>query len=173
MLPSVWLCGRFKPVAVGIPVTRHPPHRSVRALISAYGSSLRCWRPTARRTPPNPWHTRSPSLCRERVGSGDVLLGPRPSLHRLRRRLPLFVQQLHRYCCVVRLLQNVHIRRAAFAFADRSRPSWGRDALEVSRFSCTKLPGVSGVYDYAGLTADSRLAPSVMLPSAKSTASAS
>src|SRR5665647_900300 len=28
----------------------------------------------------------------------------------------------------------------------------GRDALEVSRFSCTKLPGVSGVYDYAGLT---------------------
>jgi len=28
---------------------------------------------------------------------------------------------------------------------------------EVSRFSCTKLPGVSGVYDYAGLTADSRL----------------
>jgi hypothetical protein len=25
-------------VAVGIPVTRHPPHRSVRALISAYGS---------------------------------------------------------------------------------------------------------------------------------------
>src|ERR1017187_7402343 len=30
----------------------------------------------------------------------------------------------------------------AFAFADRSRPSWGRDALEVSRFSCTKLSGV-------------------------------
>jgi hypothetical protein len=27
---------------------------------------------------------------------------------------------------------------------------------EVSRFSCTKLPGVSGVYDYAGLTAGSR-----------------
>jgi hypothetical protein len=27
-------------VAVGIPVTRHPPHRSVRALISAYGSYL-------------------------------------------------------------------------------------------------------------------------------------
>jgi hypothetical protein len=27
---------------------------------------------------------------------------------------------------------------------------------EVSRFSCTKLPGVSGVYDYAGLTAGLR-----------------
>ena len=29
-------------VAVGIPVTRYPPHRSVRALISAYGSYLGC-----------------------------------------------------------------------------------------------------------------------------------
>ena len=27
-------------VAVGIPVARHPPHRSVRALVSAYGSYL-------------------------------------------------------------------------------------------------------------------------------------
>ena len=113
---------RSNPVAVGIPVTRHPPHRSVRALITAYGSSLRCWRQTARRTPPDPWHTRSPALCRERVRSCDVLLGPLPSLHRFRRRLPLFVQQLHRYYCVVRLLQNVHAHRTAFAFADRSRP---------------------------------------------------
>jgi hypothetical protein len=29
-------------VAVGIPVTRYPPHRSVRALVSAYGSYLGC-----------------------------------------------------------------------------------------------------------------------------------
>src|SRR5215831_16942312 len=28
-------------VAVGIPVARYPPHRSVRALLSAYGSYLR------------------------------------------------------------------------------------------------------------------------------------
>ena len=30
---------------------------------------------------------------------------------------------------------------------------------EVSRFSCTKLPGVSGVYDYAGPNGDSRYRP--------------
>ena len=29
-------------VAVGIPVARYPPHRSVRALVSAYGSYLGC-----------------------------------------------------------------------------------------------------------------------------------
>ena len=36
--------GRSDPsvVAVGIPVARYPPHRSVRALLSAYGSYLRC-----------------------------------------------------------------------------------------------------------------------------------
>src|SRR6516162_2009453 len=32
---------RVESVAVGIPVARYPPHRSVRALISAYGSYLR------------------------------------------------------------------------------------------------------------------------------------
>ena len=69
---------------------------------------------------------------------------------------PSFVQQLHWYYCMVRLLQNLHARRTAFAFADRSRPAWGQDALEVSRFSCTKLLGVSGVYDYAGLIRGSR-----------------
>src|ERR1700691_1170224 len=31
---------------------------------------------------------------------------------------------------------------------------------EVSRFSCMKLPGVSGVYDYAGPNRDSRYRPS-------------
>jgi len=30
---------------------------------------------------------------------------------------------------------------------------------EVSRFSCMKLPGVSGVFDYAGLNRDSRYRP--------------
>jgi hypothetical protein len=30
---------------------------------------------------------------------------------------------------------------------------------EVSRFSCMKLPGVSGVYDYAGLNRDLRFRP--------------
>ncbi len=56
-------------VAVGIRVAPYPPHRSVRALISAYGSCLgymaakRC---SADRTPINPGDTRSP-LCVGRV----------------------------------------------------------------------------------------------------------
>ena len=32
-------------------------------------------------------------------------------------------------------------------------------ASEVSRFSCMKLPDVSGIFDYAGLTRDSRYRP--------------
>jgi hypothetical protein len=50
-------------VAVGIPVAWHPPHGSVRALISAYGSSLgyvAAKRYSAGRKPINPWDTRAP-----------------------------------------------------------------------------------------------------------------
>src|ERR1035438_1126378 len=45
-----------------------------------------------------------PALCRARVGRSDVLLGPRPSLPHLRRRLLLFVRQVHRYYDAVRPL---------------------------------------------------------------------
>jgi hypothetical protein len=55
-----------------------------------------------------------PALCRTRVGLNDVLLGPHPSLPSLRRRLPLFVRLVHRYCSAVRLLHCVHVRRSAF-----------------------------------------------------------
>ena len=37
---------------------------------------------------------------------------------------------------------------------------------EVSRFSCMKFLGVSGVFDYAGLIQDLALALLLMLPSA-------
>ncbi len=37
ILHRMWRNGQ---VAVGMPITQHPPHRSVRALISAYGSYL-------------------------------------------------------------------------------------------------------------------------------------
>ena len=39
-------------------------------------------------------------------------------------------------------------------------------ACEVSRFSCMKFLGVSGVFDYAGPSRNSRLSPLFMLPSA-------
>jgi len=36
------------------------------------------------------------------------------------------------------------------------RPGWAAGVSEVSRFSCLKLLGVSGVFDYAGLSGNSR-----------------
>jgi len=43
-----------------------------------------------------------------------------------------------------------------FAFANRSRPAWDRDALEVSRFSCMLFLDVLGVCDHAGPCVGSR-----------------
>jgi hypothetical protein len=44
----------------------------------------------------------------------------------------------------MRILRRFLARVKNFAMGQRSRE------FEVSRFSCMKLPGVSGVYDYAG-----------------------
>ena len=55
-----------------------------------------------------------PALCRAHVRLNDVLLRLRPSLPSLRRRLPFLVRLVHRYYGTVRLLQHVHVRRAAF-----------------------------------------------------------
>src|SRR5450631_2973467 len=55
-----------------------------------------------------------PALCRVHVRLNDVLLRLCPSLPNLLRRLPSLVRLVHRYCGTVRLLQYVHVRRAAF-----------------------------------------------------------
>ena len=39
------------------------------------------------------------------------------------------------------------------------RPGWAAGVSEVSRFSCMKFLGVSGVFDYAGLNRNSRYRP--------------
>src|SRR5258707_12206982 len=54
-----------------------------------------------------------PALCRVHVRLNDVLLRLCPSLPNLRRRSPLFVRLVHGYYATVRLLQRVHVRRAA------------------------------------------------------------
>src|SRR5208337_3386730 len=54
-----------------------------------------------------------PARCPARVRLGRVLLGPRPSLHNLRWRLPAFVRLLRRYYAVVRLPLAVHEGLAA------------------------------------------------------------
>ena len=56
---------------------------------------------------------RFPALCRAGVVLNDVLLGPRPFLPSLRRRLLFFVRLVHRYYGAVRLLWSVHVRRVA------------------------------------------------------------
>src|SRR5580704_5427047 len=54
-------------------------------------------------------HSIFPALCRASIESNDVLLGPRPFLPRLRRRLLFFVRLVHRYYGAVRLLQSVRV----------------------------------------------------------------
>ena len=120
------------------------------------------------RTPRNPLDTHFPALCRARVEYRNVLLGPRSSLHHLRRGAKrLFVRQLHRYYSAVRPLNGVHVRRAAIAFPDRSPIR--RDTAEISRFSCMLfLVFVSkraGFSDYAGPGFRSRLSLPPVLPS--------
>src|SRR5229473_1993445 len=54
-----------------------------------------------------------PALCRVHVRLNDVLPRLYPSLPSLRRRLSSLVRLVHRYYGAVRLLQHVHVRRAA------------------------------------------------------------
>jgi hypothetical protein len=65
-----------------------------------------------------------------------VPLGPRPSLHRLRRQLASFVRQLRSYYGEVRLLMPVHHRLRLLAFPLRTSdggPSWSNMRSPGSR----------------------------------------
>src|SRR5580704_10819942 len=98
-------------------------------------------------------HSIFPALCRASIESNDVLLGPRPFLPWLRRRLLFFVRLVHRYYGAVRLLQSVRVclvawrlrRPASFPFGPRrsrglpvlvhvvSQRAWG---LRLRRTDC-------------------------------------
>ena len=82
----------------------------------------------ANRTPLNPWDTHYPALCRASMGLNGVLLGPRPSLPRLRRRSLFFVRLVHRYYGAVRLLRACVSAVWLWAFADRPRSLSSRGA---------------------------------------------
>ena len=138
-----------------MPVTRHPPRRSVLALLTHTAPrSDQLRRSEALRTAIGPCDTSSPAQCRARARPHDVLLAPRPSLPSLRRRFPLFVRWFTgtmawsdssaTYMSAVRLS----------AFSDRSRSE--RDIPEVSRFSCMLFLDVLRFLDYAGPDAHSR-----------------
>ena len=90
-----------------------------------------------------------PAQSQEHVRLNDVLLQLHPSLPTLRRKLPSLVRTVHRYYGAVRLLQHVHVRRAALglhgpAFANRRRRTGDLPVLVHVVFSaCT------GSNDYA------------------------
>src|SRR5882672_9258235 len=99
---SVGFLGRLVPrrsrlerrlVAVGMPVTRHPPHSPVLARLTHTVLALNVWRRSARSDTD--------------VGSQSqvfrVLLCQRPFLHILRLRFPALVRLLRRYYAAVRL----------------------------------------------------------------------
>ena len=89
----------------------------------------------------------------------DVLLDQRPSLLTLRHRLLDFVRMIHRYLC-----RRLDSRRRSCRPCGPSLHSavlllLPAGVSEVSWFSCMKLPGVSGVYGYAGPSRNSRYRP--------------
>jgi len=98
-----------KRVAVGMPVTRHPPHRSQHALLThwapalGYDAKACCLAYPSERA----LHT-NPALCPERVLLRLIPLGQPPFLRRLRHFQRSFVRRLLRYYAVVRLPMSVH-----------------------------------------------------------------
>jgi hypothetical protein len=109
------------------------------------------------RTLAHPWDTRSPALSRVRVKWKSVLLDPQPSLLTLRRRAFRLCSNDSSVLC-----RSVTPRRRTCGPCGLSlRPptcclGWTAGVSEVSRFSCMKFLGVPGVFDYAGLSRNSR-----------------
>src|SRR5208283_4062442 len=107
-----------------------------------------------RRTPPNPWDTRSP-LCVGRVLASTVfsLIDALPST-------PSAEAQASLFGSFMGTMASCDSSGACmsglwlFAFPDRS--PFIEDAPEVSRFSCILFRGVPGVFDYAGSGVGSR-----------------
>ena len=119
------------------------------------------------RTLAHPWNTRRPALCRVRAKWKSVLLDQQPSLLTLRRRACRLCSNDSSVICRCPTPR----RRARGPYGlSLLPPSCGSVAAtgvsEVSRFSCLKFLGVSGVFDYAGLNTELALSFQFMLPSA-------
>src|SRR5438477_10029122 len=103
-----------------------------------------------------------------------MLVGHRPWLHRLRRRLPGFVRRLPRYYGGVRLLTIVHHRLRLLASPTRTRAGRVTYLLanrEISRFPYKERPHMPRSATAPGRRAFTLACPSV-LPSTVSSASA-
>jgi hypothetical protein len=83
-------------IAVGTLIAERPPHRSVRAAFPHTAPTLGNGGSPIRMQS-NDWCTYVGAVSDARVALNCISLGPRPSLHRLRRRSLGFVRRLHRY----------------------------------------------------------------------------
>ena len=126
-----------------------PPAQIRTSPIRASGSYLGCVT-AKRRSGASPYagqrlgHAR-PALSPERALLVRVPLGPRPWLHRLRRRDPGFVRRVHRYYGGVRLLPIVHRRLRLLTFPPRTiRPTGLMADQEISRFPDEELADAPG-----------------------------
>ncbi len=95
-----------------------------------------------------------------RVRLRRVLLGPRPSLPDLRRRLPALVRLLRRYYAAVRVPAALHEGLAAHRVLPPARRVFPTGGHGVSRFSRPEFLRMPGVSDSAGPGSDSRGRPS-------------
>src|SRR5438067_1660422 len=83
-------------IAVGTLIAERPPHRTVRAAFPHTAPTLGNDGSTTRMQS-NDWYTYAGAVSDARVALDCIPLGPRPSLHRLRRRSLSFAHRLHRY----------------------------------------------------------------------------
>src|SRR5713226_5533689 len=83
-------------IAVGTLIAERPPHRTVRAAFPHTAPTLGNGGSPIRMQS-NDWCTYVGAVSDARVALNCISLGPRPSLHRLRRRSLGFVRRLHRY----------------------------------------------------------------------------
>jgi hypothetical protein len=90
-----------------------------------------------------------PRLAPRRIRKGTWKFQPAPDTFAKFARLDPTPEQIGTYMQVVR-----HEPSSAVLLVSTQQKS-----SEVSRFSCMKLPSVSGVYDYAGPIKDSRIVP--------------
>src|SRR5712671_4944042 len=119
-------------------------------------------------------HT-SPTLCPVCALLACVPLGPRPWLHRLRRRLPGIVRRLHGYYGGVRLPTVVHHRLRLLAFPMRTRAAHVVSAAGRPWDLPVPVQEASArarVCDHAGSSGRSQIARPCVWPSTFGTVSA-
>jgi len=151
--PPSWLASRIAPTAAGFPRRAAEAFTSSRTCVVCLRTHRICSPPDyrqfgARRT----FTSRDSQLCR------TASISSLPS--------PLSADSFRLCSNGSSVLRRCPTPRGCACGAVRPKPSpavlrliFAAGIPEVSRFSCMKLLGVSGVFDYAGLNEDSRYRP--------------